>query len=61
MNLFYGEIAEVCLEHGQRLGKLRVGGAWKKISLDLLTEAAPGDKVLVGEGVALAKVEETET
>ncbi|HEX4140946.1 MAG TPA: HypC/HybG/HupF family hydrogenase formation chaperone [Candidatus Methylacidiphilales bacterium] len=58
MNLVYGVIAEVRSGRGQRLGKVRVGGAAKIISLDLLTDPAPGDKVLVCEGVALAKVEE---
>jgi hydrogenase maturation factor len=61
MNLVYGVIAEIRSERGQRLGKVRVGGAAKIISLDLLTDPAPGDKVLVCEGVALAKVEETVT
>jgi hydrogenase maturation factor len=58
VNLVYGVVAEVRTERGQRLGKVRVGGAAKIISLDLLTDPAPGDKVLVCEGVALAKVEE---
>ena len=59
MNLVYGEIAEILPERGQRLGKVRVGGAAKIISLDLLTDPAPGDRVLVCEGVALAKVDES--
>ena len=58
MNLVYGEIAEIFSADGQRLGKVRVGGAAKIISLDLLTDPQPGDKVLVCEGVALGKVED---
>lgn len=58
MNLLYGQITEVRLEDGRRVGKVRVGGAAKIIALDLLTDPAPGDKVLLCEGVALAKVEE---
>ena len=58
MNLAYGVIAEIRAEHGRRLGKVRFRGAAKIISLDLLTDPAPGDKVLVCEGVALAKVED---
>jgi hydrogenase maturation factor len=57
VNLVCGEIAEIRSEHGQCLGKVRVGGAAKIISLDLLTDPAPGDKVLVCEGIAIGKVE----
>jgi hydrogenase maturation factor len=58
VNLVYGVVTEIRTERGQRLGRVRVGGAAKLISLDLLTDPAPGDKVLVCEGVALAKVDE---
>jgi len=37
--------------------KLRVGPVLKNISLALVTEAAPGDIVLVCDGVAIGKVE----
>jgi len=58
VNLVYGVIAEIRPERGQWLGKVRGNGAAKIISLDFLTDPTPGDKVLVGEGVALAKVKE---
>ena len=58
MNLVYGEILSVLPDRKSRLGKIRVGKALKIISLDLLTDPQPGDKVLVGEGGALAKVKE---
>ena len=61
MNLVYGVIAEIRSERGQRLGKVRVGGVLKLVSLDLLTDPTPGAKVLICEGVALAKVEELVT
>jgi hydrogenase maturation factor len=61
VNLIYGEIAEILAERGQRLGKVRVDGAVRIISLDLLTDPAPGDKVLVCEGVAIGKVEKPAT
>jgi hydrogenase maturation factor len=57
MNLIYGEIVDVPAGPGPRLGKIRVGGAVRIISLDLLTDPAPGDKVLTCEGAALGKVE----
>jgi hydrogenase maturation factor len=61
VNLVNGVIAEIRYENGQRVGKVRVGGAIKSISLDLLADPALGDKVLVCEGVALAKVEDPVT
>jgi hydrogenase maturation factor len=58
VNLIYGKIAEILPERGQRLGKVRVGGATKIISLDLLTDPEPGDKILVCKGIALSKVDD---
>lgn len=45
MNLVYGENASVGKEDGMCVEKIRVGGAFKKIPLDLLTNPQPGDKV----------------
>ena len=59
MNLMYGEIIHVFSEPEPRLGKIRVCGAVRIISLDLLTDPAPGDRVLVCEGVAIGKVDES--
>ena len=57
MNLIYGEIVDVCPGPEPRLGRIRVGGAVRIVSLDLLTDPAPGDNVLVCEGVAIGKVD----
>ena len=57
MNLLYGQIVDLAAEDGILTGRVRVGGALKKISLDLVAEPLPGDTVLVCEGVALGKVE----
>ena len=57
MNLIYGEILDVFSGAEPRLGKIRVRGAVRTISLDLLTNPAPGDTVLVCEGVAIGKVD----
>ncbi len=56
MNLVYGEIGEVFVEDGMRMGRIRVGGAIKKISLELLTDAERGDTVLLADGVAISEV-----
>ncbi len=58
MNLVYGEVVEVFSEDGMKVGKVRVGGALKKIPLELLTDVARGDRVLICDGVAISKVDE---
>jgi hydrogenase maturation factor len=58
MNLVYGEIVGIFFEGECLMGKIRMGGALKKVSLDLLTDPAVGDTVLLCEGVALGKVEQ---
>lgn len=57
MNLVYGEILELFPEGELLMGKVCIGGALKKVSLDLLTDPTPGDTVLMCEGIALGKVE----
>lgn len=56
MNLLYGDIVEVFSQDGMRMGKVRVAGATKNIPLELLTDARPGDRVLLCDGVAISKV-----
>ena len=58
MNLVYGEVVEVFTEDGMKFGKIRVGGALKEITLELLTDVARGDRVLICDGVAISKVHE---
>jgi hydrogenase maturation factor len=57
MNLLYGEIVKVFAADGSPVAKLRAGGALKNISLALVADAAPGDVVLVCDGMAIGKVE----
>jgi hydrogenase maturation factor len=60
MNLLYGQIVEIASEDGMRIGKIRVAGAFKKVSLELLREAQMGDRILVCDGIALSKDEPVE-
>jgi hydrogenase maturation factor len=60
MNLLYGQIVEIASEDGMRVGKIRVAGAFKKVSLELLGEAQIGDRVLVCDGIAISKEEPLE-
>ncbi|HYZ72263.1 MAG TPA: HypC/HybG/HupF family hydrogenase formation chaperone [Chthoniobacterales bacterium] len=57
MNLLYGQIVEIASEDGMRVGKIRVAGAFKNVSLELLGEAQIGDRVLVCDGIAISKEE----
>lgn len=59
MNLLYGRVVDIFTEDGVRMGKIQVGGALKKIPLELLTDVVCGDRVLICDGVAISKVEET--
>jgi hydrogenase maturation factor len=56
MNLVYAEVIELFEEEGMRFGRIRVGGAIKKVPLDLVTQIATGDRVLVCDGVAISKI-----
>ncbi|MDP9098219.1 MAG: HypC/HybG/HupF family hydrogenase formation chaperone [Verrucomicrobiota bacterium] len=56
MNLVYGEVIEVLSEDGMKFGKIRVGGALKKVPLELLTDVKRGDTILVCDGVGISKV-----
>jgi hydrogenase maturation factor len=57
MNLIYADLTEVFSKDGMRMGKIRVGGAFKNVALGLLADAERGDRILVCEGVAIARVE----
>ena len=61
MNLLYGQIVETFPEDGMLAGKIRVGGALKKVSLGLVVEPQIGDRVLVCDGVAISIVENQRT
>ena len=58
MNLVYGEVVEILTENAIRFGKVRVGGALRRVPLDLLTAVDCGDRVLLCDGVAISKVKE---
>lgn len=58
MKLFYGRLLEIVSEDGVRMGKVLVGGARKKVPLELLTDVACGDKLLICDGVAIGKITE---
>ncbi len=59
MNLCFGEIVTIYSENGLCCGKVRVRGAVKAISLDLIPNAVVGEIVLVCDGVALDRVNQS--
>ena len=59
MNLVYAEIVDVEVEDGMRFGNVTVSGAIKKIPLDLIQDVRKGDKVLLCDGVAIAKTNDS--
>ncbi len=58
MNLLYGRLVEVGEEDGIRVGKVQVGGARKKVPLELLTDPKCGDTLLICDGVAISKLDD---
>jgi hydrogenase maturation factor len=61
MNLAYGEVVDLSVEEGMRIGTVRIFGALKKVPLDLVIEARCGDKILMCDGVAIGKVNDSQT
>jgi len=57
MNLVYGEVVDLETEEGMKIGSVRVSGVLTKVPLHLVPGARRGDKVLLCDGVAIAKVD----
>jgi hydrogenase maturation factor len=56
MNLLFGDVIDIFEEQGLKIGHVRILGVRKKVPLDLLTNVRGGDRVLICDGVAIAKV-----
>ena len=41
-----------------KMARVRIAGALRQVSIDLLSDVQRGDRVLLCDGVAIAKVEE---
>lgn len=53
-----GRVDAVATEEGLRMGRVDFGGVRKRVCLELVPEAEPGDWVLVHVGFALRTVDE---
>jgi hydrogenase maturation factor len=60
MNLVYAEIIDVEVEDGMRVGNVTVSGAMIKVPLALIQDVMKGDKVLLCDGVAIAKTTDSQ-
>jgi hydrogenase expression/formation protein HypC len=55
-----GKVIEVFQDRGLRMGRATFGGTVRKVCLEHLPDAGPGDYVLVHVGFALSKVDPEE-
>jgi hydrogenase expression/formation protein HypC len=55
-----GKVLDVAPDDGILMGRVDFGGVVKRICLEHVADAAPGDYVLVHVGFALARIDEAE-
>jgi hydrogenase maturation factor len=58
MNLLYAEVVDLVTEREMKMARVRIAGALRQVSIDLLSDVQRGDRVLLCDGLAIAKVEE---
>ena len=55
-----GKVVETYREHGVLMGKVDFSGICKRVCLEHVSDARPGDYVLVHVGFALSRLDEAE-
>jgi len=55
-----GRLVETFVERDVRMGRVDFGGMSKRVCMEHLPDATPGDYVLVHVGFALARIDEEE-
>jgi hydrogenase maturation factor len=58
MNLIYGEVVSLNERDPMKMARIKIAGAIKEVSIGLLTDIRIGDRVLLCDGVAIARVDE---
>ena len=58
MNLIYGEVVGLNKRDSMKMARIKIAGAIKEVSIGLLTGVRIGDRVLLCDGVAIARVDE---
>jgi hydrogenase maturation factor len=57
-NLIYGEVVSLNERDPMKMARIKIAGAIKEVSIGLLTGVRIGDRVLLCDGVAIARVDE---
>ena len=57
-NLIYGEVVGLNERDPMKMARIKIAGAVKEVSIGLLTGVRIGDRVLLCDGVAIARVDE---
>ena len=58
MNLIYGEVVGLNERDRMKMARIKIAGAIKEVSIGLLTGVRISDRVLLCDGVAIARVDE---
>jgi hydrogenase maturation factor len=58
MNLIYGEVVGLNERDSMKMARIKIACAIKEVSIGLLTGVRIGDRVLLCDGVAIARVDE---
>ena len=58
MNLIYGEVVSLNERDAMKMARIKIAGATKEVPIGLLTGVRIGDRVLLCDGVAIARVDE---
>jgi hydrogenase maturation factor len=57
-NLIYGEVVGLNERDPMKMARIKIAGAIKEVSIGLLTGVRIGDRVLLCDGVAIARMDE---
>jgi hydrogenase expression/formation protein HypC len=55
-----GQVVDIAQEHSVSMGRVSFGGITRKVCLEHVPDAKPGDYVLVHVGFALSRLDEAE-
>ena len=58
MNLVYGEVVDLNERDPMKMARIKIAGGIEEVSIGLLTGVRIGDRVLLCDGVAIARVDE---
>ena len=58
MNLIYGEVVGLSERDPMKMARIKIAGGIEEVSIGLLTGVRIGDRVLLCDGVAIARVDE---